>query len=69
MMVAMPLAASGARRMPHTATPVPMWMVLVCSATAAMVANKFERSSGLSVIQQRVKPSRSPCCAKSTAEM
>ena len=61
--VATPLAASGASRIPHTATPAPTWMVRVCSATAASVANRFERRSGLSVTQQRVKPSRSPCCA------
>ena len=68
-MVATPLAASGANRMPHTATPAPIRMVRVFSATAARVANRFDRISGLSVTQQRVKPSRSPCCAKSTAEM
>ena len=67
--VAMPLAASGARRMPHTATPAPMCIFRVFIATAAMVANRLERSSGLSVTQQRVKPRRSPCCAKSTAVM
>src|SRR5215831_2312553 len=67
--VAIPLAASTASRMPHTATPLPILIVLVFSATAAMVANRFERMSGVSATQQRVKPRRSPCCTKSRAEI
>jgi hypothetical protein len=65
----MPLAASTASRIPHTATPLPILIVLVLIATAAMVANKFERISGVSDTQQRVNPSRSPCSAKSRPEM
>ncbi len=55
-MVAMPLAAAGARRRPGTFTPVPSRMVRVSRAASASTAQQLERIIWLSVTQQWVKP-------------
>jgi len=52
LMVAIPFAATGARRSPGTTTPVPIRMVRVACAASASTAQQFERMIGLSVTQQ-----------------
>jgi len=54
--VAMPLAAAGARRSAGTATPVPIRIDRVACAASASTAQQFERMIGLSVTQQWLKP-------------
>ncbi len=49
LMVAMPLAAAGARRSPGTFTPVPSRIVRVWWAASARTAQQLERIIGLSV--------------------
>ena len=56
LMVAMPLAAAGARRSAGTLTPVPRRMRRVACAASASTAQQFERMIGLSVTQQWLKP-------------
>ena len=60
-MVAMPLAAAGARRRAGTFTPVPRLIRRVACAASASTAQQFERMIGLSVTQQRVYPRFSAC--------
>ena len=51
-MVAMPLAAAGARRRAGTLTPVPSRIRRVSRAASARTAQQLERIIGLSVTQQ-----------------
>ena len=52
LMVAMPLAVTGASRRPGPLTPVPIFMVRVCWAASASTAKQLERIIWLSVTQQ-----------------
>ena len=52
LMVAMPLATTGASLSPGTFTAVPSRMVRVCWAASASTAQQLERIMGLSVTQQ-----------------
>ena len=49
LIVAMPLAAAGARRSPGTFTPVPRRIFRVWAAASARTAQQFDRIMGLSV--------------------
>ena len=50
-MVAMALAVTGARRVGAMATPEPIFIVRVCCATSASVAQQSEKIIWVSVIQ------------------
>ena len=52
LIVAIPLAATGASRNPGTLTPVPSCMVRVCCAAKASTAQQLDRIIWLSVTQQ-----------------